>query len=300
MLLEVLRDLQDIWANYEDGRVYGSLEYKNDCIGAEILERINKNSEKKIEVAEGFYIAVFDVEKIDRVDMDAEKDGIMKAVHLNEVLDDYLADGHKYACSGIDGMTFAPLPGDVRGKKYLYVAYGVYGDINRNDNDHQVILRYDISDWGKYEKSLNQSDMHKEGPEKPDSKYFVYTGNTEYGIQNLEYDAYTGCLFAAVYVGHKECFPNYPMFVIDLNKRAEVAELENLNETGEVLALADIGLCDEKTCIHGIDFPYGSTGMISLGDGYFYFSRHFVEDNKWGTSIGLYKFDGKAGFVEIE
>ena len=79
-------------------------------------------------------------------------------------------------------------------------------------------------------------------------------------------------------------------------KKIEVAELENLNETGEVLALADIGLCNEKTCIHGIDFPYGSTGMISLGDGYFYFSRHFVVDNKWGTSIGLYKFDGKAAF----
>ena len=72
--------------NYDDGRVYGSLEFKHDNIGAGILERINKGGEESIDVVDGFYTAIFDVEKIDRVDMDAEKDGVMTAVHLHEDL----------------------------------------------------------------------------------------------------------------------------------------------------------------------------------------------------------------------
>ena len=60
--------------NYEDGKVYGSLEYKHDQIGKGILSR----TEHIEDVSDGFYIAVFDVEKIDRMDMDAEKDGVAR------------------------------------------------------------------------------------------------------------------------------------------------------------------------------------------------------------------------------
>ncbi len=196
--------------NEEDGRVYGSLEFKHDIIGKNILN----NMDQQIEVSDGFYIAIFNVEKIDRMDMDAEKDGVMTSVYLKEVVDDYMAPGHRYGCSGIDGTTFAPIPGSKDGKKYLYVAYGIYSEPERRDNDYQVILRYDTADWSKYEKSLNQLNMHRQGPQKPDSKYFVYTGNTTYGIQNPEYDPWTNYMFAAVYCGRKEEFPNYPMFVL--------------------------------------------------------------------------------------
>ena len=99
--------------NEEDGRVYGSLEYKHDKIGQDILD--SQGNERDVE--DGFYIVAFDIDKIDRMDMDAEKDGIMTAVYLQEVLDDYMAEGHRYGCSGIDGTTFAPLPGKVDGKK---------------------------------------------------------------------------------------------------------------------------------------------------------------------------------------
>ncbi len=282
--------------NYEDDRVYGSLEYKHDVIGTDILN----NQNNIVDVADGFYVAIFDVEKIDRIDMDAERDGIMTAVYLDEVLKDYNAEGHKYGCSGIDGLTFAPIAGD-NGKKYLYVAYGIYGDLDRNDNDYQVILRYDIDNWKSYEGSLNQSAMHRNGPEKPDSKYFVYTGNTRYGIQNMEYDEVTECMFAAVYRGKKECFPNYPMFVIDMKKAATNEKLKNSDENVEILHLAEIGQKDETTGIYGIDFPYGSTGIISLGDGYFYFSENYTyelpEGKTYGSNVRLYKFDGNS-FVE--
>ena len=279
--------------NYDDGKVYGSLEFKHDSIGAAILKRIGD-----VDVVDGFYAVSFDVEKIDRMDMDAEKDGIMTAVFLKEVYDDYAAEGHRYGCSGIDGFTFAPLPGQKDGKKYLYVAYGIYTDLERQDNDHQVILRYDLADWDKYAAPLNQETMHRNGPAQPESKYFVYTGNTHYGIQNLEYDPLTNYLFAAVYEGRKPQFPNYPMYVFDLNQPAKVEKLRGLEETGETLSLADYGLKDEKTGLRGLDFPYGSTGMISLGDGCFYFSRDFKDESGWGCDIGLYQLKDQQ-FTEL-
>ena len=84
----------------EDGRIYGSLEYKHDIIGRNIL----KNIGKPMDVQDGFYIAIFDGQKITRMDMDAERDGIMTAVYLKEVLEDYEAPGHRYGCSGIDWL----------------------------------------------------------------------------------------------------------------------------------------------------------------------------------------------------
>ena len=169
--------------------------------------------------------------------------------------------------------------------------------MGREDNDYQVILRYDTTDWSQYEKPLNQSAMHKSGPEKPESKYFVYTGNTCFGIQNLEYDPYTDYMFAAVYQGSKDRFPNYPMFVIDMSRKAEVQMLKGIGCEGEVLNLARVGECHENTGIHGYHFGYGSTGMISLGDGYFYFSHHKmseVEGNS--TTVKLYHYDLENGF----
>ena len=276
--------------NEDDGRVYGSLEYKHDIIGKGILQRIGDGTD----VEDGWYVAIFDVDKIDRMDMDAENDGIMTAVYLNEVIKDYAEGGGKYGCAGLDGMTFAPMPGDADGKKYLYAAYGIYGDVNRNDNDYQIILRYDICDWNKFETPLNQQKMHRNGPVSPDSKYFVYTGNTEWGVQNLEYDCRSGYMFMAVYCGKKEKFPNFPMYAVDM-KKCEIKERHcALNEDVFTLTLAEIGQKDEKSGVWGMPFPYGSTGMISLGDGYFYFSQPFGngKETPYGTDVALYKYDG--------
>ena len=83
----LLGHLGDMDFKKEDGRVYGSLEYKNDAIGKGILHM--EKSSKKLQNA--FYIAIFDVDRITRPDMDAEKDGIMTTVYLPTVLNDYLA-----------------------------------------------------------------------------------------------------------------------------------------------------------------------------------------------------------------
>lgn len=270
--------------NYENGKVYGSLEFKHDAIGKGVLKTINREDN----ITDGFYIVCFDVDKIDRVGMDAEKDGIMTAVYLDEVYNDYAADGHRFGCSGIDGTTFAPDFGKSDGKQYLYVAYGIYEDNDRDDNDLQVILKYDIAGWDKYAKPLNQLDMHRCGPEKPDGKYFLFTGNTRYGIQNLEYDPVSELMLAAVYVGHKEQYPNYPMFFIDCKNAPE----------GDKIFLADVALKDEKTGICGSDFPYGATGIATLQDGTFLFSHEYKNEAGWGCEIHKYKFENKK-FTEM-
>lgn len=282
--------------NYQDGRVYGSLEFKHDSIGKGILKNIGYTDD----IRDGFYMTRFDVEKITRLDMDAEKDGVMQSVFLNEVYDDYAAEGHHLGCSGIDGTTFAPAIGETSEKQYLYVAYGVYGDITRDDNDYQVILKYDVSDWDKYAQPLNQLNMHRCGPEKPDAKYFVYTGNTTYGIQNLEYDRFSGTMIAAVYEGEKPQFPNYPMFFIDCTKEPQKQMLKGVGEEGPVIPLTDFGSSGSSE-INGSTFPHGSTGIASLGNGYFYIAEPFKGENGYGGVISLYTIDREnLTFVKAE
>lgn len=281
--------------NYENGRVYGSLEYKNDSIGKGILKAECSN----ISFDDRFYIVSFDVDKITRPDMDADKDGIMTAVYLKEVVDDYCAEGHRYGCSGIDGITFAPAAGENSGS-FLYVAYGIYCDINRKDNNHQVILRYSPEELAKYEKPLNQNQLHISGPEKPLNKYFVFTGNTTYGIQNLEYDADNSCLLAAVYPGRKLWYPNYSMYAVDLSKPAVYKKLKGVSENGEVLGLKKLSFFKNCGKISGCNFPFGSTGMISLGNGRFLFSEEFSNENGHGTDVYSYKLYPDNGFVKEE
>ena len=266
--------------NDEDGRVYGSLEYKNDAIGRGILDHAGHADE----ITDAFYIARFDVNKIDRVGMDACADGVMQGVYLREVVEDYHAkvqcDGktvdHRHGCSGIDGTTFGPMPGSSDPKKYLFVAYGIYSDLERTDNDDQVLLCYDISGWDAFAKPISQADMHTCGPEKPDRKFFVRTGNTNWGVQNLEYDPFCNGFMMAVYKGSKPDWPNKPMYIVD----ATVAP------DGDRLTLK------ESASSTGWDFEYGSTGLIALGGGEYYVSYHGRSDEGHFTNVRLCRWNG--------
>lgn len=284
----------------DDGKIYGSLEYKSDAIGKGITKELGA----KIRNEDGFYIAIFDGSRIVRPDMNAEKEEVLRTVYIREAVRDYavkIADGnsirsHRFACSGIDGVTFAPALGSSSsGKKFLYVAYGIYGDTTRNDNDHQVILKYDVSDWRKYAQKLSQDVLHHSGPKKPQEKYFVKTGNTRYGIQNLAYDPYTGNMFAAVYRGSKSQFPNYDLFVIDGKKAPEKSSITSLNKKFKVktLSLSEAGPKDPATGIRGWYFNWGATGLYPLGNGMFYIShpgKH--KDGQQQSTIHLYRWIG--------
>ena len=289
--------------NKEDGRVYVSLEYKQDAIGRGILNKLGST----VKLEDAFYIAIFDVDKIDRMDMDAEKDGIMTSVYLKEVVDDYKGTGldregnvvaHRHGCSGIDGTTFGPMFGQpADSKQYLFVCYGVYRDLSRDDNDYQVMLCYDTADWAKYEKPLSQTAMHKSGPEAPTEKFFVFTGNTHYGVQNLEYDPYKQAYFMAVYYGRKEKYPNYHLYAVDATVAPVVQKLQGMEMEGKVLQLLQAGRLHQATGIRGWDFPHGATGLYACGDGRYYICENHVCQSGQCGLIYRYVWSENEAFV---
>lgn len=291
--------------NDEDGRIYGSIEYKNDKIGVGIYGDAAKNREN------AFYIAIFDPDKITRPNMAPTDDNVMSTVYLKDVADDYYAftenQGkkveHRFGCSGIDGVAFAPRPGKPDSKKIFYVAYGIYADTARTDNDYQVLLAYDTRNWKKYERPPLQDKLHHSGPSKPMERYYVYTGNTSWGIQNLNYDSATNCLIAAVYKGIKPTFPNYSLFAIDLNKKPVSEALKGFDNKikGKVLSLKEEGQLDKATGVRGWHFKYGATGICSLGDGLFYIS-HNSKKPEQNSTLHLYRWTGDAdnAFVKVK
>lgn len=292
----LLGHLGDLDFHEADGRVYGSLEYKNDAIGKGIMKM--EKSSRKLDNA--FYIAIFDVDKMNRVGMDAEKDGIMTTVYLPTVLEDYLAkvevEGkvyeHRLGCSGIDGVSFGPQLGRTRGKEYLTVGYGIYSDPSRSDNDYQVLLQYDVSDWKKYEKPLSQDNMHMEGPRKPRNQYFVLTGNTTYGVQNLEYDAHTKKWWMAVYKGNKPQYANYTLFALDASVKPRKQFLKGVPYVGKANVIGQVD---------GWMQNLGSTGLCSLENGLYYISHSSKSDLGQGSTLRLcrYTSDGQP-FKKVE
>lgn len=181
------------------------------------------------------------------------------------------------------GAGIAPKVGHKGGKNQLYVAYGIYGDPSRTDNDYQVIHCYDISRWNYHTRSA-----------VPRKTYFVHTGNTSYGVQNMTYDPATRLLLMAVYKGRKPNYPNYDLYAADLSRHPFHAALEGVPYAGKCLQLrlSHQGLHDDATGISGWRFPYGSTGIQALGDGYFYLSQNFKDkaSGHQGTDICLYRW----------
>ncbi len=275
-------------------RVIGSLELKHDAIGKGIVSRTGHDLAEE----DAFYLVSFDVDAISRKNMDAEADGIMKAVWLREVVEDYNATDevsgkpHRYGCSGIDGTALGPVFGaNPTSPKKIMVAYGVYGDVTRNDNDHQVILSYDPDIFDTYGAPLCQDAPHHQGPDTPEAKYFFYTGNTTYGVQNLEYDPHTRTWLTAVYTGKKETFPNYPLFFIDGKTAPVLSSLAGRNgEEGLTLTAARLGHMPDETT-PGCRFPLGSTGIYAFGDGRYAFSVHGRTEEGFTSTVVLYHLD---------
>lgn len=273
--------------NPDDGRLYGSLEYKHDVIGRGIMEGTGSTNDSDT----GFYVAIFDVNRMTSTDMDANSSGVMSTVYIREAVEDYnatvtSADGsvhsHRYGCSGIDGLAMAPRWGKKGGRQMLYVAYGIYGDTTRVDNDQQVILCYDISKWRKYETPLSPQNLHRNGPKRPTGKYFVPTGNTEWGIQNLCYDPYMDIMLAAVYRGKKRGRQNFTLFALDHSLRPHSSSLQFIQA----------GLVDETYGVRGWHFPLGSTGITSVGNGLYYVSSPQRKDGRESTTLILHRWTG--------
>lgn len=281
----------------ERNRLYGSLELKHDVIGMGIMERTGRALAEE----DAFYLVSFDLEKLDRMGMDAEKDQIVSTVYIRDVVEDYSGiDPYsgkpgRYGCGGMDGVSVGPVFGsDKNSPKKIMLAEGIRGDVTRTDNDHQVLLQYDPSIFDIYGQPLDQLHPHHNGPESCEQRYFFYTGNTTWGIQNLEYDPATGYWFTAVYVGKKPEFENFKMFAVDGNIPAKEAQLEGRGcEHGLLLTSVKIGPDPRNNGIHGSYFAYGSTGIASLGDGRFCISiiDPHVPKEMHCTNVVLHRFD---------
>lgn len=215
-------------------RVFTSLEFKDDEIGRGIAGSLGE--------------AVYEHDQSRFCVTEIDVDAMTMALHeLPEVKKDYL-EGN-YCCSGIDGVTLAPAFGAKPGSKlYLYVAYGIYGRPERDDNDYNILLCYDPDD-------IEAGPLHK---------YFVHTGNTTYGVQNLAYDSFTNMMYLAVYRGSKDKWPNYDIFSVDMGQEPFEAPLEGVPYHE--------GNAEQVSFTHGWHFPYGSTGLCPLGDGTYYLS----------------------------
>ena len=293
-------------------RVYGSLELKHDAIGRGIVNRTGKELAEE----DAFYLVSFDCDAIDRMGMDAEVvndegKSVMTALYLPDVVKDYTeadeASGalHRYGCSGIDGTAYGPVFGEAgNAPKKIMVCYGVYSDTHRPDNDHQAILQYDPSLLDTYGKPLTQAAPHHSGC-PCEARYFFHTGNTTYGVQNLEYDPYTRTYLTAVYTGKKESFPNYPLFFIDATKSPREEEL--LGRGGERgLLLTAARPTSAVSEMGGCWFGLGQTGVYAFGNGTYAFSRHLnrVEPDGIRTQASdviLYRLDptNEQVFTEV-
>ncbi len=282
--------------NPVDGRVYASLEYKRDAIGLGIKRMLGETAD----IPEAFYAAIFDLDKITSVGTPADK--AMKCVYLKKAVADYMLaqdnaqSAHRYGCSGIDGITFAPKFGSKTGEMSLYIAYGIYSDINRDDNDHQILLRFNAEKFSDYAQPLSLDNMHTSGPDEYEM-LFAYTGNTTYGIQNLEYDAFSDSMYMCVYRGKKRKFPNYPMYALDMTKPPIDAEIRGTNERGKLLTLKRGSAVHEQSGISGFEFAYGQTGLCAVGNGLYYVSFDEKTEGGWKSAAVLYKYDGTTPFV---
>ncbi|WP_454832654.1 hypothetical protein [Pseudoxanthomonas wuyuanensis] len=299
--------LGDLDYNPADGKVYGSLEYKGN---------------------DAFYIAVVDVDRIDRAGIEAGTSEIFRTVHLAEVAEDYTADmdgdgkfdgnvadtqDHRYGCSGIDGVGFGPAFGRVDGPRYLTVAYGIYGNTGRADNDNQVLLQYDVRDWDRYARPLTEAAPHRSGPATVQGKYFVRTGNTRYGVQNLSYDPTLQRWFMGVYAGKKKSFPNYLLFAVDARTRPLTRDLIGVPkadripaggeawEQGLLIELADDGLKDAATGVRGWN-QQADVGFQPVGGGLFYLAVNSGSQGKQTADLALVRWTGDAQkpFVAVE
>ncbi len=262
-------------------RVYGSLELKHDAIGRGIVNRTGKELAEE----DAFYLVSFDCDAMDRMDMDAEitdADGksVMTALYLPDVVKDYAETDevsgalHRYGCSGIDGTAYGPAFGaEPDSEKKIMICYGVYGDVSRRDNDHQVILQYAPAMIEAFGKPLTQAAPHHSGC-PCEARYFFHTGNTTYGVQNLEYDPHTRAYLTAVYTGHKEGFPNYPLFFMDASKPPKEGELSGRNGERGLLVSPAAPAAFVDVSAGGCWFPLGQTGVYAFGDGTYAFSHH--------------------------
>jgi hypothetical protein len=131
----------------------------------------------------GFELYVFDAKTL----------ALEKSVNL-DVCDNYFSvlgtAGDTRGFNGIDGITIAPDP--VTGKDKIFIACSI--DSNEKYKN-QILLQLSLD--GKYEK-----------------EHYIPTGNTVYGIQNLDYDAQTKEFWFSTYAPEHSYQPKEMLYCV--------------------------------------------------------------------------------------
>ena len=251
--------LGDICFNEKDGKVYASL-----------------NPEGK----KALYLAIIDVKNLKEMNTDAVKGNLIRTVHLTHVWKDFKAKvknngktySRRYGVSGTDAMCFGPSFETGKGH-YLTISCGTTPQIDRTDNDYQVLVQYDVTSWwSKYGQPLRYDKVHHIGPENIHGKFFVYTGNTYYGVQTMTYFDELNLWFLNVYVTRKDNFPQYNLFIVDgdIKPQEKALKGQDKKDVQKVLTLYQDGNLDNETGIYGWKTAEGSRGMEYLFNGLFY------------------------------
>ena len=161
-----------------------------------------------------------------------------------------------------------------------------------------MLLQYDTTDWRRYERPLTEAAPHHSGPTAVHGKYFVRTGNTTYGVQNLAYDEAQQRWFLGVYKGTKPSFPNYLLFAVDARTPPTSGDLIGVpgpggkgSERGLLLALADDGLADAATGIRGWN-QKADVGLQPVGHGLFYLAVNSGTRGKQTGNLTLHRWTG--------
>lgn len=271
--------LGDIAFNERDGRIYCGYYSKN---------------------REGFYVLIFDADKITKENMKPKSD-IVRSVFISEAYNDYKSSvtlqtengtvwkKHKYGCSGIDGITFGPdFQKGKHSRDVLTLAYGIYSEPDRTDNDYQVLLQYDASSWwDTIAKPHSEKDFHFSAPEKYEGKYFVYTGNTKYGVQTMEYFDELNLWILNCYHGQKDSFKKLRLFAVDgdVPPKKELLKGQPTDDEQYVLSLYQDGYQDKANGIYGWDSSFGVQGVAYMNDGLFYIVRPYESWTGTKTAI---------------
>ena len=80
--------------------------------------------------------------------------------------------------------------------------------------------------------------------------------------------------------------------MIDGSKEPVTSVLSGMDGAcGSELFLKEKGLCGNG--IYGYRFPYGSTGLIALGEGYYYISHDHGKNGEYSSEIFLYRYTGR-------
>jgi RNA polymerase sigma factor (sigma-70 family) len=205
---------------------------------------------------------------------------------------------HRYDCSGIDGVSSARRSA-TDGKRYLTVAYGVYGNTKRTDNDHQVLLQYDITDWGRYASPLTEAAPHHNGPATPRASTSCAPATRATACRTWPM---TRPSSAGSWASTRARSRPSPTTCCSPSRRAPSpcwatcrragSRRQGLG-AGELMALADDGLKDAATGVRGWN-QKADVGFQPVGHGLFYVSANAKIEGKQTADLTLMRWTGDA------